>query len=254
MPHIEHQPRDSEPAQPALETFGGYIKRLRETHNARAGRPEQGKMSQQLLASEVGVSKGYISQIESDRMPPRNTPPRVSNEVLRQLAHALQVSEEEMFNHSWLTPSGFTLNRTHEKSEDLSAASPHLIEANFRVSLADFLRNKRVDASMSRSELAERGEIREYDLHQIEDNRYDDLDPRIDSPDAPLIELVKKIQKVLRFSLAEIGRSCAPCPVLFLRSLRWDERIDRLIEAYQGASEELRQVFDNTADLVLKDR
>lgn len=159
-----------------------------------------------------------------------------------------------MFNHSWLTPSGFTLNRTHEKSEDLSAASPHLIEANFRVSLADFLRNKRVDASMSRSELAERGEIREYDLHQIEDNRYDDLDPRIDSPDAPLIELVKKIQKVLRFSLAEIGRSCAPCPVLFLRSLRWDERIDRLIEAYQGASEELRQVFDNTADLVLKDR
>lgn len=83
-------------------SFGEWIKQLRKD------RAE--KMTQDDLARMVGVSKGYISQIENDSSPSTGLPPRVSDEHLRALAAALDVDEHEMFSRATdVVPAGFCI-------------------------------------------------------------------------------------------------------------------------------------------------
>lgn len=247
-------PSGAQPVPHGPETFGAYIRRLRQTQNRRVGQPDSAVMSQQLLATKVGVSKGYISQIENDRMPPKNSPPRVSEEVLVQMAHALRVSEEEIFNRSRLPPRGFKILKLHGELEHPPGIPPFRDEAEFRASLATFLRTKRYEAGLSHDELCQQSGVSDYDLSQVEQNAYDDLDSRLYGPDAPLIKIVRAVMDPLGFSLYELELACGPCPAPFLPLLNWDQHLSRVVEAYLAAPEELKRVFEATADAVLRQK
>ncbi len=96
-------------------TFGEWIKRLR------LQQPQ--RMSQQALADAIGVSKGYISQIETDNSASTGLPPRVSDHHLRSLAKVFNVSEQEMFSRATaVVPEGYIIVGHNEALSDPAAA------------------------------------------------------------------------------------------------------------------------------------
>lgn len=71
------------------ETFGQYIKRMREQTPDENGEP----LSVRGLARKIGKCPTLVSKIERDVLP-------ASTEVIQALAAALNVSEDEVFAHA----------------------------------------------------------------------------------------------------------------------------------------------------------